>query len=61
MPDDGQEPADVVLLELSELAEFIEQSRALVDALERRMNDALHWLPHERRQLPPTIPVDYLE
>jgi len=61
IPNEGQEPSEVVVLELAELQMFIDESRLLVDALERRVTDALMWLPHERREMPPTIPLDYLE
>jgi hypothetical protein len=58
---DDFEPLEVVVMEVAELSEFFDRVRALVDAQERRMMDAISFMPHERRDLPPVVPLEYFE
>jgi len=58
---DDHAAREVVLLEVAECQAFIDHLRQLVDAHEALVWDALSFLPHERAELPPRVPMDYLE
>ncbi len=61
VPEDDHTAREVVLLEVAEVQAFIDHLRQLVDAHEALVWDALSFLPHERAELPPRVPQDYLE